>query len=108
MMTKTLTPLEGVYDALIQSRRAIGHPAPRSRWMNDPDGLLRASCAADALLNVYSRTRGRSLKFTNGLRMLREMLSGLSIADIVKGASMIRKFKKAVVAGAAGVGDQTA
>ena len=90
---KTLAPLEGVYDALIQSRRAIGHPAPRPRWMNNPDGLLRASCAADALLNVYSRVRNRSLKVTKGLRMLREMLSGMSVLDIVKGAAMIRRYK---------------
>ena len=90
---KTLAPLEDVYDALIQFRRAIGLPAPRPRWMNDLDGLLRASCAADALLNVYSRVRNRSLKVTQGLRMLREMLSGMSVLDIVKGAAMIRRYK---------------
>ena len=91
--TKMLSPLEGVYDALIQSRRAIGPPAPRPRWMRDPNGLLRASCAADALLNVYSRIRNRSLKVTEGLRTLREMLSGLSISDVVRGAAMLRKYK---------------
>ncbi|MGC9223231.1 MAG: glycosyltransferase family 4 protein [Terracidiphilus sp.] len=89
-----LAPLEAVYDDLIRARRAAGPPAPRPRWMNNPDALLRASCAADALLNVYSRVRRRSLTLAKGLKLLREMLYGLSPADIAKGAAMIRRYEK--------------
>jgi hypothetical protein len=91
---KTLAPLEGVYDVLIEKRRATGPPAPRPRWMNDPEGLLRASCAADALLKIYSQVRSRSLKVSTGLKILREMLHGLSLFDIAKGAAMIRRIPR--------------
>ena len=91
---KMLSPLEGVYDALIQTRRATSLPAPLPQWMDDPDGLLRASCAADALLNVYWRVRSRSLKVSTGLKILREMLHGLSLFDIAKGAAMIRRIPR--------------
>jgi len=90
---KTLSPLEGVFDALIEQRRAARPPAPRPRWMNNPDRLLRAGCAADALLTVYSRIRKRSLKVTKGIGILRALLNGLSIADIVIGAALLRRYK---------------
>ena len=88
-----LSPLEDVYDDLIRARRASGPPAPPPSWMNNPDALLRTSCAADALLNVYSRIRRHSLTLTKGLKLLHEMLYGLSPVDIGKGAAMIRRFK---------------
>jgi glycosyltransferase involved in cell wall biosynthesis len=91
---RMLSPLEDVYDNLIRARRATGLQAPRPRWMNNPDALLRASCAADALLNVYSRVRRRSLTLARGLKLLREMLYGLSPVDIAKGAAMIRRYEK--------------
>ena len=89
----TLSPLKGVYDELIRRRRGMGSPLPGPSWMNNPDGLTRASCAADALLTVYTRVRKRSMTVTKGFRMLHEMLSGQSIIDIVKGAAMIRRLK---------------
>jgi hypothetical protein len=92
--SKTLSPLEGVYDALIEKRRATCPPAPRPRWMRDPDGLLRASSAADALLCVYGEIRTRSLKAIPGLKMLREILSGQSLPDVARGATMIRRIPK--------------
>lgn len=89
-----LSPLEGVYDALIAERRALHVPEPRPRWMRDPAGLLRASCAADAFLNVYARIRRRALTVAGGLRLLREMLIGLSLADLVRGAAMLRRLPR--------------
>jgi len=88
-----LCPLEGVYDDLIQRKRknAVAETIPA--WMNNPDGLLRACCAADALLTIYTRVRRRSLPLAKGLRMLQEMLSDLSVVDIVKGASMLKRRK---------------
>jgi glycosyltransferase involved in cell wall biosynthesis len=88
-----LSPLEGVYDELIQRRRRMGSRLPGPSWMNDPEGLMRASCAADALLNVYIRVRGGSMKVTKGIRLLYEMLNELSIVDIAKGAAMVRRLK---------------
>ena len=87
-----LTPLEGVYDALIEKRRAAGIPAPLPRWMNDPAALLRASCAGDAFLNIYLGVRHRKLTVARGLRMLREMLHGLKLSDLFRGAAMVRRI----------------
>jgi len=88
-----LAPLERVYDDLIELRRRTGTELTTPSWMNDPDGLLRASCAADALLTVYTRVRKRSMDLNKGLRMLQELLSERSILDTVKGAAMLRRFK---------------
>jgi glycosyltransferase involved in cell wall biosynthesis len=88
-----LAPLEGVYDELIRHRHTMGSPLPRPSWMDDPDELLRASCAADAILTIYIRIRNGSMKVSKGLRMLKEMLSGQSVVNIVKGASMIRRYR---------------
>jgi hypothetical protein len=76
-----LSPLEGVYDEL---------PLPGPDWMNDPQELLRASCAADALLNVIPRVRKGSISTVKGIRLLFEMLNKPSIVDIVKGVAMVR------------------
>jgi len=92
--SKTLSPLEGVYDALIEKRRAAGPPVPRPRWMRNPDRLLRTSSAADALLCVYGDIRAHSLKAIPGLKMLREILSGQSLPDVVRGAAMVRRIPK--------------
>ena len=85
-----LSPLEGVYDELIQSRGKMGLPLPGPDWMNDPQELLRASCAADALLNVIPRVRKGSISTVKGIRLLFEMLNKPSIVDIVKGVAMVR------------------
>ena len=58
--------------------------------MNDPRGVLRASCAADALATVIARVRNRAMSPTKGIRMLRETLDQLSIIDIAKGAAMVK------------------
>jgi len=91
--TTALSPLEGVYDELIRQRRLNGVPTPGPTWMNDPDGLMRAGCAADALIAVYGRVRKGTITPIKGIRMLREMLSDLSIVDVVKGAALIRRYK---------------
>jgi glycosyltransferase involved in cell wall biosynthesis len=86
---KALTPLEGVYDDLHQLRRKrprLGGPA----WMNDPLGVLRASCAADALASVATSVRMRTMTSTKGIRMLRETLDQMSLIDIAKGAAMVK------------------
>jgi hypothetical protein len=84
-----LSPLEGVYDELIQSRSKVGLPLQGPSWMKDPYGFLRASCAADALLNVIPRVRKRSISPAKGIRLLLEMLNTQSIFDIARGAAMI-------------------
>jgi len=85
-----LSPLEGVYDELIEHRRSKGSPLPGPAWMKDPDAFLRASCAADALAGVISRVRKRTLSVSKGIELLREMLHKTSIVDIAKGAAMVR------------------
>ena len=89
----TLSPLEGVYDELIRQRRRDGLPLPGPSWMNDPGRLTRASCAADALLNAYTRVRKRSMTVTRGFWMLHEMLNGQATLDIARGAAMIRRLE---------------
>jgi glycosyltransferase involved in cell wall biosynthesis len=83
-----LGPLEDVYDELIQRGRRIGLPLPGPAWMNDSQGLLRASCAADALVNVIPRFRNGSLSAPKGIRLLQEMLNKQSIVDIAKGVAL--------------------
>lgn len=89
----TLSPLEAVYDELIQQRRREGLPKTRPSFMRNSDRLTRASCAADALLTVYTRIRHHSITIIEGIRMVREMLNGQSVIDIVRGAAMIRRLK---------------
>ncbi len=88
-----LSPLEGVYDELIDRRRRSAAPVAGPEWMSDSEGLLRASCAADALLTIYTRVRKHSMKLTKGLRMLQEMLSDSSILDVARGAAMVRRYR---------------
>lgn len=85
-----LDPLEAVYDSLIASRRASGLPQPGPSWMNDPQSLLRASCAADALAHVLSRIRKRSITPKKGIYLLREMLDKQPLSDLLQGAAMLR------------------
>jgi glycosyltransferase involved in cell wall biosynthesis len=85
-----LGPLEAVYDDLIRLRQKMGTPAPGPAWMKDPQGLLRASCAADALAYVIPRVRDGSMSVSKGIRMLLEMQNKQSIIDIAKGAAMLR------------------
>ena len=87
---KALSPLEGVYDNLIERRSRMGPPLPGPAWMNDPEELMWASCAADALANVIPRIRTRSVSVVKGMRLLFEMLNQRSILDIPKGAAMVK------------------
>jgi glycosyltransferase involved in cell wall biosynthesis len=84
-----LTPLEGVYDELVQLRAVKGSPSPGPAWMRDTQGLLRASCAADALGTVLQRVRKGSMRAFEGISQLQEMLDKQSIIDITKGAGML-------------------
>jgi hypothetical protein len=56
--------------------------------MKNTEGLLRASCAADALLNVVPRVRKGYIGAFKGMRLLLEMTDRPSIIDIAKGATM--------------------
>jgi len=85
-----LSPLEAVYDELIERRSKIGTPLAGPVWMSDPEGLMWASCAADALANVIPRIRTRSVGIVKGIRLLREMLNQRSILDIPKGAAIVK------------------
>src|SRR6202789_3196972 len=85
-----LSPLEGGYDELVERRRKMGTPLPGPAWMNDPEGLMWASCAADALANVIPRMRTRSVGVVKGMRLLLEMLNQRSILDIPKGAAIVK------------------
>jgi glycosyltransferase involved in cell wall biosynthesis len=85
-----LSPLEGVYDELIRLRHTKGAPLQGPAWMNNPQGLFRASCAADAWANVIPRVRNRSMSLSEGIRLLRITLSGQSLVDIAKGAAMLK------------------
>jgi glycosyltransferase involved in cell wall biosynthesis len=87
-----LSPLEAVYDELIQRRRGMGSPLPGPAWMKDPQRLLRASCAADALLNVIPRVRNGSMSAAKGIKQLLEMLNRLTMIDTARGATMIKAW----------------
>ena len=85
-----LSPLEGVYDELIHRRRRMGSPLPGPAWMKDPKGIQRASCAADALVNVIPRVRNGSMSVAKGIGLFFDILNKRSIIDIAKGAAMVR------------------
>jgi len=87
-----LTPLESVYDALIQQRQHVSE-LQRPSWMASPKDLHKSSSAADALLNVYGGVRTGKMKLHKGLRLLRELLDQHSFRDVVSGAMMIRRYK---------------
>jgi hypothetical protein len=83
-------PLEGFYDQLIQISRSKRSRLPGPAWMSDPQGLLRATCAADALGDVITRVRRGSLTKSKGVRLLQEMLHKQSIVDIARGAALMK------------------
>jgi hypothetical protein len=80
--------LEKVYDELLLRRRARS-PQQGPAWMKDPQGLLRASCAADAFATVIPRIRKRTVSPAKGIGQLLEMLNKQSIVDIAKGVAML-------------------
>lgn len=84
-----LSPLESVYDDLIERRRKMGAPLQGPAWMNNPQALLRASCAADAMANVLPRVRKGSISAAKGAGQLLEMLNKQSIVDVAAGAAML-------------------
>jgi len=84
-----LSPLERVYDELVRRRQKIGLRLPGPAWMKDPQALLRASCAADAMANVIPRVRSGAISHAKGFGELREMLNKQSVFDIAKGAAML-------------------
>jgi hypothetical protein len=87
-----LTPLESVYDTLIQQTHRVPE-LQRPSWMESPKALQKSSSAADALLNVYGGVRTGKMKLRKGLRLLRELLDQHSVRDVVSGAMMIRRYK---------------
>jgi glycosyltransferase involved in cell wall biosynthesis len=87
---QTLSPLEDLYDEMIKRRRMNGYPQPGPPWMNNAQGLLRASCAADAIANVVPRVRKGSMSIARGFAQLSEMLDGQSVVDIAKGLGLLR------------------
>jgi glycosyltransferase involved in cell wall biosynthesis len=84
-----LTPLEGVYDGLVQLRRTKGAAQAGPAWMVDTAGLLKASCAADALSNVINQVRKGSLSAAKGIGQLCEMLDRQSVVDILRGTALL-------------------
>jgi glycosyltransferase involved in cell wall biosynthesis len=84
-----LSPLEAVYDELIAQRRKMGAPLQGPAWMKDPQALLQASCAADAMANVIPRVRKGSISVVKGMGQLMEMLNKQSIVNITMGAAML-------------------
>jgi len=84
-----LNPLEAVYDALVAQRTDTSPTTPAPAWMNSPQVLLRASCAADALTTVLPDIRSGSTTLRKGAAQLHEMLHGQSLLDIARGANMI-------------------
>ncbi|HKO18327.1 MAG TPA: glycosyltransferase family 4 protein [Acidobacteriaceae bacterium] len=87
-----LTPLESVYDRLIEQRQQVSE-SNKPTWMESPEALQKSSSAADALLNVYGGVRTGKMKLPKGLRLLRELLDQHSFRDVVSGAMMIRRYK---------------
>jgi len=85
---KALTPLEAVYDSLVQLGK--GPALNGLPWMDDPRSLMRVSSAADALSNVMKRVRQGKLNVAQGLKLLPEMLQRKSVGDVVKGFAMLR------------------
>jgi glycosyltransferase involved in cell wall biosynthesis len=86
----TLSPLENVYDKLVQQRCEMGLPQQEPFWIKDPQKLLRASCAADALLYVIPRVRKRLISPARGTRLLMDMMSRQSLFDLARGVAMIQ------------------
>lgn len=84
----TLSPLESVYDKLLQSEPSRATTGPH--WMSRPVDLFHTSCAADALANVITRLRTKSTTPMQAIRSLFEMLDRKSILDVVKGLAMLR------------------
>jgi glycosyltransferase involved in cell wall biosynthesis len=84
-----LNPLESVYDDLVQLRRSKGLPSPGPAWSKDPQRLLGASCAADALANVVPRVLDRSISVAKGVRLLNEMLNKPSLFEIGRGGALL-------------------
>jgi glycosyltransferase involved in cell wall biosynthesis len=84
-----MDPLESVYDDLVQLRRIKGLPLPGPAWSQDPQRLLGASCAADALANIVPRVRNRSISVAKGIRLLNEMLNKPSLLEIARGGNLL-------------------
>lgn len=84
-----LTPLEGVYDGLVERRQSMVQPAPGPSWMKHPQKLLRASCAADALAYVMPRVRRGAMGAAQGFAQVREMLDEQPVFDLARGAALL-------------------
>lgn len=86
-----LSPLESVYETLLQSRRFAAAEGPA--WMQNPGEVSRTSAAADALSNIIIRVRRRAITPMQGIRLLSEMLDRKSPLDIWNGLAMLRGLK---------------
>lgn len=102
---EVLSPLEALYDSLVSQR-----PSTRngSRWMRDPDKILRTSAAADAIANVVVRVRKGKLRPAQALRTLSEMLGEKPSLDLIRGLAMLRGWTYRGRRSAGGVGEELA
>ncbi len=87
-----LSPLGEDYDDLIQHRRKMGPRLPGPPWMNDPERLQRASCAADVLLHLSTSVRKGKMTISKAIGMLHEMRSTQSLYDLAQGIAIARGF----------------
>lgn len=89
--SNTLSPLEGVYDRVLQQRAPSERYACSHCFPEKASQCLQAVCAADALAWILPRIRHRSIGMRRGIRELHEMLEGLSVIDIGRGIRMLQR-----------------
>jgi glycosyltransferase involved in cell wall biosynthesis len=62
------------------------HTGPE--WLNDPVGTSRVGCAAECIAGVVNGVRAGKMPVGRGVRMLRDMLEGVSLADRARALAM--------------------
>jgi hypothetical protein len=85
--SKALTPLEPVYDSLVQTGRQV-EPGPA--WMRHPAKILRTSSSADAVAHLMVRVRGGKLPPFQALQSFFEMANTRSLLELLRGIAMLR------------------
>lgn len=86
---QTLKPLSALYKDVIGSQSKMPRQADPA-WLGDPQRLMGPSRAADSFLEISTRVRRGSMRFLEGLRMLPEMLDGITARDRIRGLALIR------------------
>jgi len=85
--SKALTPLEPVYDSLVQTGRQVERgPA----WMRHPAKIFRTSSSADAVAHLMVRVRGGKLRPFQALQSFFEMANTRSLLELLRGVAMLR------------------